>query len=446
MHILIIGTGYVGLVSGACFAEKGHHVVCLDINQEKISSLEQGILPFYEPGLEELVHRNIASKRLTFTTSYKEGMMQADIAFICTPTPSQENGSADVSYVAASLESLATTLDHPMLIAIKSTVPPGTCLAMECVIHQALHRLQKTIPVTLVANPEFLREGSAVYDCFHPDRIIVGAESDLAKHTLKEIYRPFSLDESQLIFMDRVSAEMTKYAANAMLATRISFMNELSRICDSIGANIDSIRVGIGSDKRIGPEFLYAGIGFGGSCFPKDLRALKALAAQSHLETPLLHAVESVNESQKQLLAKKIFSYFHKEGGIKNKTIAIWGLAFKPNTDDIREAPSLTLIKELLSEGAKLKIYDPVAMPQVQKLFKDEKALDFCDTPYETCHEAEALALVTEWKQFQDIDLEKTLRLMKGKAFFDGRNQYSHLAMQDKGFDYFAIGIPRSSL
>jgi UDPglucose 6-dehydrogenase len=445
MHILIIGTGYVGLVSGACFAEKGHEVICLDINHHKIGRLEQGCLPFFEPNLEELVKKNIDAKRLSFTTCYKEAVRKSDVAFICTPTPSNPDGSCDISYVLSSIESLACALDHPMLIAIKSTVPPGTGKKMEEAMNRILKQHQKTIPVTFVANPEFLREGSAVYDCLNPDRIIIGADNDLGIQQLKEIYTPFGLEKQKLICMDRTSAETTKYAANAMLATRISFMNELSRICDSIGANIDSIRLGIGSDRRIGPEFLQAGIGFGGSCFPKDLRALQALALSVNLKTPLLNAVESINFSQKKLLAGKISSFFSAEGGLQDKTIAIWGLSFKPNTDDIREAPALALIEELLKMGAKIKVFDPVALSHAKSYFENTPCIDYCECAYDACTDAEALALVTEWKVFQEIDLEKTLSLMRGNAFFDGRNQYSLKSMQEKGFQYFGVGIPTNT-
>ena len=446
MHILIIGTGYVGLVSGACFAQKGHHVICLDIDEEKIRLLKQGIPYFYEPGLEELIQNNSASNRLAFTTCYKEAIQQADIAFICTPTPPQKDGSADLSFVAASIHSLAKSLDHPMLIAIKSTVPPGTGKKMEDLMEKLLQEAQKTIPVTIVANPEFLREGCAVHDCLNPDRVIVGTNSSRAKDILKSIYEPFGLRQEQLIFMDRCSAETTKYAANAMLATRISFMNELSLICDKVGANIDSIRLGIGSDKRIGPDFLQAGIGFGGSCFPKDLKALQALAKSQGVNTPLLQAVETINENQKKYLVEKIADYFALEGGLKNKTIGIWGLSFKPNTDDIREAPSLALIHQLLDQGAILKLFDPVAIPQVRKHFLNHEKIEFCQTPYEACQEVEALALVTEWKLFREIDLNKTLDLMKGNAFFDGRNQYSSEDMHDKGFNYFGVGVPAQTV
>jgi UDPglucose 6-dehydrogenase len=446
MHILIIGSGYVGLVSGACFAEKGHHVLCLDIDEKKIGLLQEGVLPFYEPGLETLVKKNIEAKRLFFTSCYKKGVQGADIAFICTPTPSNKDGSANISFVQSCLESLAFALDHPMVIAIKSTVPPGTGSKMEQLMKHTLEAHQKTIPVSFVANPEFLREGSAVDDCLNPDRIIIGTENALSKDMLKDVYRPFSIEPQRLIFMDRCSAEMTKYAANAMLATRISFMNELSRICDTVGANIDSIRLGIGLDKRIGPEFLQAGIGYGGSCFPKDLRALQALAENAHIQTPLLNAVETINETQKKLLADKICCYFLKEGGIKNKTIAVWGLSFKPNTDDIREAPALSLIKELLDHGANLKLYDPVAMPHAQRHFESDQRINFCASAYEACQDAEALALVTEWQLFRDIDLDKTLALMKGRAFFDGRNQYNLNTMHEKGFDYFGVGIPAKKL
>lgn len=445
MHILIIGTGYVGLVTGACFAHKGHHVTCLDIDEKKISSLQQGIIPFYEPDLEELVRKNMDQNRLNFITSYKEGISSSDIIFICTPTPSKEDGSCDLSYVISAAREIAIHIDHPVTIAIKSTVAPKSSLMIEKVIQETLDERCKTTPFDVISAPEFLREGSAVSDSLNPERVIVGLEKNNLKELIFALYQGFHLRSDQLIFMDRISAELTKYAANAHLATRISFMNEMAAICEKIGASIESIREGIGSDKRIGPEFLYAGIGYGGSCFPKDIRALRALAKEYHEPTLLLDAVESINEQQKKLLVKKISRYFLDKGGLNGRTIAIWGLSFKPNTDDIREAPSLSLIQELQRHGAQIHLYDPVAISHVEALYKGDSSVKFFEDEYEASKNAEAIALVTEWKQFLEVDFTKLKPLMKRAAFFDGRNQYQPQMMHSFGFDYFPVGIANPS-
>ena len=440
MRILIIGTGYVGLVTAACLAEKGHQVKGLDIDNCKINALKQGIIPIYEPGLEDLVKKHLHLGHLSFTTSYPEAAAFADIAFISTPTPSLPDGSADLSSIFDSAESLAACIDKKTLMIIKSTVPPGTAEKVKLHLDNFFSKKEKKIPFEILSSPEFLREGSAVHDCLFPDRIIVGHSSSDSISTIKELYTPCLSDPSKLLLMDLASAEMTKYAANAMLACRISFMNELSGLCEKLGANIENVRVGIGSDLRIGPQFLFAGIGFGGSCFPKDIRALKAKAEEVGYATPILKAVETINENQKRVLISKIERYFSKKGGIKDKTIAIWGLSFKPNTDDIREAPSLILIKELINLGAKVKIHDPVAMDHGRRLFSSLD-LDFCESPYEASKNAEAIALVTEWPCFVEADLQKTLSLMNGQGFFDGRNQYEPQTMARLGFDYFGIGI-----
>ena len=437
MRILIVGSGYVGLVTGACFAEMGHTVTCLDIDSSKIDALKKGEVPIYEPGLSELIKKNAKASRLLFTNSYAEGVKNAQACFICVPTPPDEDGSADVTYVLAAAKSIAQEMDGYRLIIDKSTVPVGTAhLVKEIIKKHTRH------PFDVVANPEFLKEGAAINDCMKPDRVVIGAESEKATQWMKSIYAPFMLNHDRLIIMDIPSAEMTKYAANAMLATRISFMNELSRICEKVGANINDVRVGIGSDSRIGYPFLHPGVGYGGSCFPKDVKALQATAEKAKVKTPLLDAVEEVNVQQKEILPKKIKSYF---GDVKGKKIAIWGLSFKPDTDDIREAPALKLIEKLLELGATLRLYDPEAMENVQNHLSPSPAIEYCPCEYSAAEEADAIALVTEWKQFRMIDLEKIKKTMKGKAFFDGRNQYKPQEMKNKGFDYHAIGIPKPS-
>ena len=432
MNILIVGTGYVGLVTGACFAEMGHHVVCLDINEKKIARLLEGVIPIYEPGLEELVKRNVKAKRLSFTCSYEEGVKGTKVCFICVPTPPDEDGSADLQYVVSAAGSIAKVMDGYRLVVDKSTVPVGTAAMVK-------EEMEKWTDheFDVVSNPEFLKEGSAVSDCMKPDRVVIGCDSEKAREIMQGIYHPFMLSHDRLFVMDIVSAEMTKYAANAMLATRISFMNELSRICEKVGANINHVRVGIGSDKRIGYHFLYPGVGYGGSCFPKDIRALKAKANEVGVETRLLDAVDEVNHSQKEILPAKIEEYF---GDVKGKKIGVWGLAFKPDTDDIREAPALKLIEKLLQLGADIQVFDPIAMSNVKEQLGDQ--VTFCENEYECAQDVDAVALLTEWKQFRLLDFKRVKEGMRGKAFFDGRNQYKPDDMQQKGFDYHAIGIP----
>ena len=412
MNILIVGTGYVGLVTGACFAEMGHHVLCIDIDTKKIADLEKGIIPIFEPGLEEIVRRNIEAKRLKFTTDYKTGVAESLICVLAVPTPSDEDGSCDLQYVLSAAKEIGRSMPDYRIIVNKSTVPVGSAAK----VRQAILEAQlKSIPFDVVSNPEFLKEGSAVADCMKPDRIIIGVDSPKAASMMKEVYKGFVVNHDRILIMDTCSAEMTKYAANAMLATRISFMNEMAGLCEKMGANINSVRIGIGSDQRIGYHFLYAGIGYGGSCFPKDIRALKAMAKTAGAEALILEAVDTINERQQRLLVQKIYLYF--KSNVANKTIPIWGLAFKPNTDDIREAPALKLIEELVALGACLRLYDPVAM---------KKAKDYLSHyPYLT------------WCEFEQI-----LQKMQGRAFFDGRNQYIQQEMSAKGFDYFGIGLP----
>jgi len=442
MHILIVGTGYVGLVSGACFAEMGHTVICLDIDAKKIQNLQNGIIPIYEPGLEELVKRNLKEKRLTFTTDYKSSVPQTEVCFIAVPTPSREDGSCDTSYVESAARSIAESMNGYKIIVNKSTVPVGTASFVAKTIENALQKRGIKYPFDVVSNPEFLKEGAAIQDCLKPDRIIIGADSPKALEVMKEIYSAFTLSHDRIILMDVLSAEMTKYAANAMLATRISFMNEIAEICKKVGANVNEVRKGIGSDSRIGYSFLYPGVGYGGSCFPKDIRALISKGKEVGVDPAIMEAVDQVNNRQKKLLGKKLLKYFSSRGGIKGKIIAVWGLSFKPDTDDMREAPSLEFIEQLLKEGAVLRLFDPVAIPNAQKLLKSNSAITWCSNEVEAAAGADAIALMTEWKQFRLVDFKPIKEKMKGFAFFDGRNQYKPLDMKTRGFDYISIGAP----
>ncbi len=435
MKILILGTGYVGLVTGACFADMGHTVTCFDIDEKKIQNLEKGIIPIYEPGLEELIRRNEKAGRLHFTTDLALGMKECTVCVIAVPTPSAADGSCDLSYVLEAAKSIALSMTDYRVIVTKSTVPVGTSKK----IRETVAALS-SVPFDVVSNPEFLKEGAAVSDCMKPDRVILGVESEKAAGIMKEIYKAFTLNHDRILLMDPASAEMTKYVANAMLATRISFMNEMAGLCEKLGANIHSVRQGIGSDHRIGYHFLYAGVGYGGSCFPKDIRALEAMAAAVGYETPILKAVDTINEKQKRILAKKIESYF---GVVKQKTIAIWGLSFKPDTDDLREAPALKLIEELLAQGAHLRLYDPVSMGKAQEKLSHPQ-ITWCTDEYHAAEDSDAIALLTEWKQFRFVNFETILDKMEGCAFFDGRNQYRKEDMLAKGFHYFGIGVPHA--
>ncbi|MCB1109872.1 MAG: UDP-glucose/GDP-mannose dehydrogenase family protein [Chlamydiia bacterium] len=436
--IVVIGVGYVGLVTGTCFAEMGHTVTCIDIDKSKIEKLKKGTIPFYEPGLKELVERNQKGKRLQFSTSY-EDVQNAKACFIAVGTPEGKTGKADLSQVEAAAQAIGKHLRHYTVIVNKSTAPVGTVKLLKGLIRD---HLEEDIPFDVVSCPEFLKEGSAIDDCMKPDRIIIGSDSEKATRVLKRLYSSFTFNHDRILIMDIESAELTKYASNAMLATRISFMNELSWMCEKVGANINAVRKGMSADHRIGYHFLYAGAGYGGSCFPKDIRALCALSAELKCETPLLEAVEAINEKQKKRLSKRISDYFSKKGGIQGKTIAIWGLAFKPNTDDMRDAPSLTLIHSLLKKGAILRLYDPIAMPNAKKALKGEENLRFCISEYQAAQHADAIVLVTEWKQFRFVNLNTVLSKMRGNAFFDGRNQYHPKEMAAKGYRYFGIGVP----
>lgn len=444
MNIVVIGVGYVGLVTGTCFAEMGHHVTCLDIDHKKIDSLNKGQVPFYEPGLEELLERNQKAKRIVFTTDYAQAVKKAEVCFIAVGTPPNQDGSANISFVEAAARSLAEHLDHYCLIVNKSTVPVGCAHHIQELIQGVLDARNARFSFDIASNPEFLKEGSAIHDCMKPDRIIIGCNTERGAAILKELYSSFTLNHDRMLFMDLSSAEMTKYASNAMLATRISFMNELAGLCEKVGANIHQVRVGMSADQRIGYHFLYAGAGYGGSCFPKDIQALIATAKEKKHPSPILEAVHNVNERQKKVLTEKISCHFAKKGGVKGKTLAIWGLSFKPNTDDIREAPSLKLIESLHRKGAILRLFDPLAIPNAKKVFRNKKNIHFCLSEYHAAQNADGIVLVTEWKQFRFVNLKKVLAKMQGNAFFDGRNQYKAREMAVKGFCYHGIGLPQA--
>ncbi|CAM4121742.1 UDP-glucose/GDP-mannose dehydrogenase family protein [Cytophagaceae bacterium 50C-KIRBA] len=431
MKIAVVGTGYVGLVTGTCFSETGNHVTCVDINEAKINQMKAGIVPIYEPGLEDLFHRNVEEGRLNFTTSLVEGIEGAKVIFLALPTPPGEDGSADLKYILQVAHDLGPLLKEYTVIIDKSTVPVGTSELVKNAIAK-----NAQVPFDVVSNPEFLREGVAVEDFMKPDRVVIGTESDRAKELMTKLYAPLVRQGNPIIFMDERSAEMTKYAANAFLATKITFMNEIANLCELVGANVDDIRRGIGTDSRIGKRFLFAGIGYGGSCFPKDVQALAKTSEENNYKFHILDSVMRVNENQKTKLLPQVRQYFNED--LAGKTIAIWGLAFKPYTDDIREAPALYNIEALLEAGCTIKAYDPEAMPNVQALLGD--SVQFCKNPYEALEEADALLIVTEWPQFRTPDFEKMDSLLKNKVIFDGRNLYELSQMKELGYTYYSIG------
>ncbi len=432
MKIAVIGTGYVGLVTGTCFAETGNEVTCVDIDEKKVRQMQESKVPIYEPGLEVMFKRNIQQGRLSFTTSYEVAMKDAEIVFLALPTPPGEDGSADLSYILSAARTLAPFIHKYVVIVDKSTVPVGTSEKVHDTIAQTVdERL-----FDVVSNPEFLREGVAVDDFMKPDRVVVGTRSDKAAAMMKKLYAPFVRQGNPIIFMDERSAEMTKYAANSYLATRISFMNEIANLCERLGANVDYVRRGMGSDTRIGKRFLFPGVGYGGSCFPKDVQALALMAEQVDYDFKLVKTVMEVNHRQKTILGEKMKRYFMRD--LKGKKVAIWGLAFKPETDDIREAPALDLIRELLEEGAEIHAFDPEAMDNVRALFGDR--LQFGSTPYDVLKEADALAILTEWQVFRTPDFDKMIELMRHPAIFDGRNLYDIAEMKGRSFYYDSIG------
>ena len=443
MNIAIVGTGYVGLVSGTCFAEMGINVTCIDIDSKKIQNLKKGIIPIYEPGLEDMILRNVKAERLHFTTKITDVLDNVQVIFSAVGTPSGEDGSADLKYVLEVARSIGQHMTKYILLVTKSTVPVGTARLVRHTIQEELDKRGLDIDFDVASNPEFLKEGDAIKDFMSPDRVVVGVESEKAKEMMTKLYRPFLLNNFRVIFMDIPSAEMTKYAANAMLATRISFMNDIANLCELLGADVNMVRKGIGTDVRIGSKFLYAGIGYGGSCFPKDVKALIQTAEQNGYDLKVLKAVEEVNEHQKRILFSKLLKHFG--NAIEGKTIAVWGLSFKPNTDDVREAPSLVLIKKLLKAGCKIRVFDPVAMPEAQKAFerlgfKVDGNICFANDIYDAVLDADALMLVTEWKEFRMPSWGVVRKSMKGKIILDGRNIYDADELTDYGFTYDCIG------
>lgn len=436
MKIVVVGTGYVGLVTGACLAEVGTEVICVDVNEAKIKNLQNGILPIYEPGLDEIVDRNFKKGRLHFSTSLKEAIVGAQIVFIAVGTPPGEDGSADLKYVLQVAEAVGTHMDGYLIVVTKSTVPVGTAAKVKKGIKKALQQRNASLEFDVASNPEFLKEGAAIDDFLKPDRIVIGVESEKAKELLRQLYDPFVLNGHPLLFMDIPSAEMTKYAANAMLATKISFMNDIANLCELVGANVNEVRNGIGSDPRIGNRFIYPGIGYGGSCFPKDVKALIKTAEEYNYKLRILQSVDDVNDDQKKVLYNKIMKHYN--GDIKGKVFAMWGLSFKPKTDDMREAPSLVLIDLLTEAGAKVQAYDPVAMPEAKHLL-DGKA-DLKDDIIAAANGVDAILLVTEWPEFRLPDWASICKDMKAKVMFDGRNIYHRKGLESLGFTYYAIG------
>ena len=439
MKIAVIGTGYVGLVSGTCFAEVGNRVTCVDVNKEKIENLKKGIIPIYEPGLEAMVLSNIANKNLSFTTNIAQAIKQVEIVFIAVGTPMGENGSADLQYVLSVAKSIGEAMEQHLIIVNKSTVPVGTADKIKEVIDLALKKRGVNIAFDMVSNPEFLKEGKAIQDFMKPDRVVIGAESSYAFEKMKALYSSFFLQHERFITMDIRSAEMTKYAANAMLATKISFMNEIANICERVGADVNKVRLGIGSDTRIGYSFIYPGCGYGGSCFPKDILALKKLAEEVDYKAELIESVDNVNNRQKLLIAEKVIKKYGKD--LTGRTFAIWGLAFKPETDDMREAPAIYIIKKLIAQGAQIKAYDPKATREAKTFYLKDHPIEYVESKYEALKGADALLLLTEWKEFRSPDFEEIGKLLKDRVIFDGRNQYNAFNLPSMGFEYIQIGV-----
>lgn len=431
MKISVIGTGYVGLVAGTCFAESGNDVICVDKDINKIKVLKKGKTPIFEPGLEELLKKNIHEKRLTFSTDIIEAVKKSHIIFLALPTPQSEDGSADLKHVLNVAKQVGKYMDGYKVIVNKSTVPVGTAFKVRDIVSK-----ETNFEFDVVSNPEFLKEGAAINDFLKPDRVIIGTSSDKARKIMADLYAPFVRTGKPVIFMDELSSELTKYAANALLATKVSFMNEIANLCERVGADVQNVRVGVGSDERIGPQFLFPGVGYGGSCFPKDIAALVKTSDNYGYNFQILKAVEKINREQKKLIVKKVLKHF--DGNIKNKNIAVWGLSFKPNTDDMREAPSITIINELLKNGAKVHAHDPVAMEQAKQIFKNK--IKYFKSNYDALKNVDALVIVTEWNEFRRPDFEKMAKLMKNNIIFDGRNIYNPEVMKESGFIYYSIG------
>jgi len=438
MKITVIGSGYVGLVSGACLADVGNDVMCLDVDPAKIKILEDGGIPIHEPGLLEMVQRNVAAGRLSFTTDVEKAAKYGAIQFIAVGTPPDEDGSADLQYVLAAARNIGKYMDDYRVVVDKSTVPVGTADKVRAAIAEELAARGSDLTYSVVSNPEFLKEGAAIDDFMRPDRIVVGAEDERAIELMRQLYGPFQRNHDKLVFMDVRSAELTKYAANAMLATRISFMNELANLAETLGADIELVRQGIGSDPRIGWHFLYAGCGYGGSCFPKDVKALVRTGCEHGHDLKLLNAVEAANDDQKHVLVNKIVKRFGED--LSGRRFAMWGLAFKPNTDDMREAPSRVIAEELFKRGATVTAYDPVAMQEAERIFGDEPRLSYAGRPKSALDEADALVIVTEWKEFRSPDFEAIKSRLKQPVIFDGRNMYDPAMVREQGIEYYGIG------
>ena len=439
MRIVVIGTGYVGLVSGTCFAEMGNKVTCVDVNAEKIKALKKGIIPIYEPGLEAMVLSNVAHKNLFFTTELSEAITDAEVVFIAVGTPMGDDGSADLQYVLSVAKSIGQAMQGKLIVVDKSTVPVGTADKVKATIRAELDKRGKNIEFYVVSNPEFLKEGKAIQDFMKPDRVVVGADSQYAMDKMKVLYAPFFMQHDGFIGMDVRSAEMTKYAANAMLATKISFMNEIANICERVGADVNKVRIGIGSDTRIGYSFIYPGCGYGGSCFPKDVLALKKIAEEVGYEAELIQSVDNVNNRQKLVIAQKVIKKYGKN--LSGRTFAIWGLSFKPETDDMRESPAIYVIKELAKHGAKIQAYDPKAIHEAQTYYLKDIEVQYFESKYEALKDADAMILLTEWKEFRVPDFEEIAKLLKEKVIFDGRNQYNSFNLPKNGFEYIQIGV-----
>jgi UDPglucose 6-dehydrogenase len=438
MKITIVGTGYVGLVSGTCFAETGVTVTCVDIDKNKVDDLKNGKIPIYEPGLEDMVTRNSNHKRLFFSTSLKESIRESEAVFIAVGTPPDEDGSADLKYVLGVAAEIGKYMEHYMVVVTKSTVPIGTSIKVKKAVQDELDKRNSDLEFDVSSNPEFLKEGNAIDDFLKPDRIVVGVESERAEKIMKRLYKPFLLNGHPLLIMDIPSAEMTKYAANSMLATKISFINDIANLCEIVGADVNMVRKGIGSDNRIGTKFIYAGAGYGGSCFPKDVKALIKTADDKGYSLQILKSVEAVNNNQKELLFSKLYNHYN--GDLKDKVITLWGLSFKPQTDDMREAPSLVIIEKLLAAGARVKAYDPVAMDESKKRIGDK--IEYTNDLYEAAIDSEAIMLITEWPEFRLPNFTVLDKLVKKRAIFDGRNIYDPTEITENGYIYYSIGRP----
>jgi UDPglucose 6-dehydrogenase len=439
MKIAVIGTGYVGLVTGACFSEVSVNVICVDIDQKKIDNLNKGIIPIYEPGLEEIVLRNSTKNKLKFSTSLQESIKDVDVVFIAVGTPPDEDGSADLKYVLSVASDIGKYIQKQIVVVNKSTVPVGTAEKVKQAIQKELTLRGQTIEFYVASNPEFLKEGSAIDDFMKPDRIVIGTDNVDAENIMRKLYKPFLLNGHPIIFMDIPSAEMTKYAANAMLATKISFMNDVANLCEIMGADVNMVRRGIGSDARIGSKFIYPGVGYGGSCFPKDVKALIKTAKDNHYNMRILNAVEEVNDFQKSVLFNKVNTHFNNQ--LKGKTFAIWGLAFKPKTDDMREAPSLVIIENLLKAGANVVAYDPVAVHEAKRILGD--TISYSDEMYDTLTKADALLIITEWPEFRSPDFDEISKRLNNKVIFDGRNIFDFNEMKNMGYNYYCIGVTK---